>query len=93
MSKITLKNWSTVGGSSNPYLAPELQTLCLRGEVYGHPKHEDGKRIHSSPVVDLDIDNNTARTLNTEYVLDGPDPQWLAWLKEHNYEQYLAKIS
>lgn len=48
-----LENWSVVG-SDNPYLAPELQSPMLKGEVYDHPSHLDGTYVTTSAIVGTD---------------------------------------
>jgi len=57
MKKIyELRNWD-VG-----YNSPNSSTLRLRGEVYGHPKHKDGRFIVTSRIVS--ISNGVFTTLS-----------------------------
>ena len=44
-----IENWAIVG--LNPYAAPEVQSECIVGIIYGHPKHDDGKRVRTSRIV------------------------------------------
>lgn len=47
-----LESWLFLA-SSDPYLAPELNTPKLVGRVYGHPdqaRHPDGKQVQTSAV-------------------------------------------
>lgn len=45
-----LENWSIVVMGTDPYQAPECQTACLHGNVYGHPKFKDGDAINTSAI-------------------------------------------
>lgn len=42
----------------------------LFGEIYGHPNHADGTRVHTSTLVSLD--DKQAKTRNTLYELGVP---------------------
>ncbi len=47
----------------------------LGGKVYGHPnsRHEDGKSIGTTPIVSVDVENRTCKTLSgNEYQLGKP---------------------
>ena len=46
---IKIENWSIV--NKDPYRAPEVQKQYLKGNVYGHPKHEDEKLIITSSLI------------------------------------------
>ncbi len=83
-----LKNWSIVASSDNPYLAPELRSICLQGEVYGHPdtRYPDGKNIVTSKVVKK-IDALTYETNSgTIYTLDTVNPNYKEWCIEYGIE-------
>lgn len=45
---VRIENWSVGCPYTDPYKAPELQTMCLMGNVYGHPRFEDGHFVHTS---------------------------------------------
>lgn len=48
---ITIENWSVVSSPSNtPYTAPECRKSCLHGNVYNHPKFEDGFEVTTSDI-------------------------------------------
>ena len=84
----TLKNWSIVADPNNPYMAPELKTIYLQGEVYDHPnsRHHDGKRIITSKVVKK-IGPLTYETKSgTIYTLDTVAPAYKEWCSENNIE-------
>jgi hypothetical protein len=42
------------------------------GRVYDSPSHSDGKYIHTSRIVELDLKNRTVTTLNSVYELGTP---------------------
>lgn len=46
-----LENWSLVFGELNPYQAPETVRPHLNGEVFGHPRFENGKNVTTSAIV------------------------------------------
>jgi len=56
--------WHT---NATPYTAPECIVRWLSGKVYGHPRFEDGKRVHTSAV--MESKGVFARTLNSTYQL------------------------
>lgn len=60
----TLRNWFHAGGR-------------LHGQVYGHPdpRLPDGEPVTTSRVVEIDEHAGWAKTLNTDYTLEGP-PRW-----------------
>jgi hypothetical protein len=68
---VKLKNWAVVDrGGGLP---------CLKGEVYGHPKHDDGIEIVTSPIVSTS--GRVVTTSNREYELDGPpEPGYIAYM-------------
>ena len=80
-----LENWY-VGNYWDGYQAPELIENQLSGEIYGDEKNrfEDGVRIRTSRLIELDIKNKIAQTLNTKYTLGKPSEDYLKWLKENN---------
>lgn len=77
-----LENWS-VRGDSSPYIPPEQRTLILRGEVYGHPRFEDGEVIWTSPIVN--VDGRIVKTKNSEYELGGVEQDFLRWCSENGH--------
>lgn len=92
---IVLEDWSVVSTNVDPYIAPERIRLRLQGNVYGHPsgRFEDGKGIITSNVVDLDTDNNRAKTYSGNwYKLGNPDKEWLQWLRDNYGNKYLGKF-
>lgn len=61
---IRLKNWS-IFLEDNKYLAPELRSYRLQGNVYGHPKFNDGDPIYTSKIVKI-TDKGTHKEVITQ---------------------------
>jgi hypothetical protein len=81
-----LKKWSTVT-EQNPYRAPEVvPSIKLRGEVYDHPKIEDGTLVETS-LVKNSIGRLVETYSGTVYSLEGePDPNWVKYLDSIGYD-------
>lgn len=79
---IRIENWSVCVNQDNVYVAPETQRKHLEGEVYGHPSFADGQFIKTSSLTVLDMENNCAKTRNTEYTLGKIDPEYQKFLDE-----------
>ncbi len=78
--EVRLENWHVAVRPSDPYTAPELRATCLSGEVYGHPRFEDGDRITTSPV--RSVEGRRAETNNTTYRLGKVSEQYRDWCRE-----------
>ena len=80
-----LENWS-VGNLWDGYQASKINKNQLRGQIYDDEKErwEDGTSIRTSSLVELDINNKVAKTLNTKYILGEPSEDYLKWLEENN---------
>ncbi len=80
----TLHNWSTNLSSADPYKAPEQCSTRLKGNVYGHPKFNDGDLITTSTINKIE-----GRIITTDsgsvYRLGRPSQKWLHWLKQEGY--------
>lgn len=50
---IRIKNWSVFSMNDNGFTAPELISFHLQGDVYGHPRFDDGVPISTSRITDL----------------------------------------
>ena len=91
--QVVLVNWS-IKGDINPYRAPEQFGPRLAGEVVGHPNHDDGHYVTTSPLVwNGSLEGDTAirdqmivETANTLYLLEGVDPKYKAWCDANSYE-------
>lgn len=68
--KIIMKNWS-VCTKGKPYMAPEIWTNYLYGNVYGHPRFKDGDLVSTSSIVDVKDGEGykIVSTRNTDYIL------------------------
>jgi hypothetical protein len=89
-----LINWKFVGRVKDAYTPPELSVLCLEGEVYSHPKKQDGTIVTTSKIMDIDLKERKVTTRNNDYTITGPpDAGWVEWLKETNqWEKYESLI-
>lgn len=84
---VNIENWSIQEKDNNPFMAPELRSKMLCGNVYNHPRIEDGKYVHTSSIqnsADLDLTNGTVKTMNTTYQLGKIDEKYLEYCEEHN---------
>jgi hypothetical protein len=90
---IRIENWRLISHYGVP-AAPETSNYRLEGIVTGHPRKDDGKEVITSPIVDGQWKNGIVYTRSGhEYHLGKPDPQWVAWLREHTYDKSLGWIS
>lgn len=48
-----LKNWSMYTTRTSDFMAPELGIPHLQGDVYGHPRFEDGDSINTSRIIEI----------------------------------------
>ena len=66
MSKPTVRihNWSLIHGSLADW---------LEGEVEDHPRLDEGTFVQTSKLLVLNRESNHAETLNTIYILVGPE--------------------
>lgn len=81
-----LAAWGIAPGPIDPYLPPEVKNLSVQGEVYGHPKFEDGTHITTSRIIDTR--GKLVKTLSgTRYRLVGdPHPDYAAWCQEQGID-------
>lgn len=78
---VRLENWSVCGGG-NPYYPPEATKKYLKGDVYGHPRCEDGKNVTTSHIVNID-GNKVTTSSGTVYELGKPDCEFIKWCVEY----------
>lgn len=75
-----LENWGTIPDpNADPYLAPELRSVLLIGEVYDHPNFRitDGERITTSSISGQGpVDGSCVTAGGTVYELGEPDPAY-----------------
>ena len=80
MKEAIMKNWSVTQDNFDPYTAPELIKYKLQGNVYGHPRFEDGTFVVTSSiqaVMNCGTHKNI-KTRNTDYKIypDDVDPEY-----------------
>ena len=83
-----LENWSLCLYQSSPYEAPELSRTVVAGEIYDdeNGRFEDGEKIRTGTVQELDMDEGILKTNRTTYELGSPDKDWIVWLEEQGYK-------
>ncbi len=87
-----LENWF-FSTQDSPYTPPEYATRSICGEVYGSRTFNDGDRVTTSVVIELDELNKTITTKSgSKYELGKPDSKWVDWVKK-NYPDKLKNIS
>lgn len=75
MKYVQLNNWSVVHNpNASPYDPPEVLTQHLAGEVYGHPRIADYKRVVTSEIVGVTEDNLVTTKSGSKYKLLMVDP-------------------
>ncbi len=82
-----LNDWS-IGVRDNAFTAPELMQKVAAGVVSGHSNLADGKRVTTSYIVSIDLENKTLQTRNTHYTLGRINSKYLAYLKENQPDWY-----
>lgn len=65
-----LENWHVVA-SNDPDASPECQARKLTGEVFGHPRFEDGTQISTSRIEKIDGNRVTTKS-GSVYTLGAP---------------------
>jgi hypothetical protein len=75
-----IEEWS-FGRTGDEYTAPEARAVVLVGRVYGHPRHENGSLIETSPV--HKINGRTVETANTVYRLGAVEAGYAEWAKKN----------
>lgn len=84
-NEIPINNWY-LSGTGGPYTAPELRQIFLVGDAFGHPRHEDGKKVSTTPIVK--VQGKTVHTRSGSiYRLGTIDPGYKAWIDE-NYPDW-----
>jgi len=82
-----LEDWSITHFDNDLYVAPELYSLRLQGVISNDSRgFADGTAIVTSKIIKLDIENKSAETLNTKYILGKIDIKYNEWLKNNNIE-------
>lgn len=91
---MVLKNWS-VTSRNYDYMAPELTSFYLLGNVYGHPRFNDGCPIVTSKIIEI-IDKGDYKEIITEsgsiYELHKEDVNEEAEKQHPNYYERLKLV-
>ena len=82
---VFLDEWSIVYDDRGPYAAPETIIARLSGTASGHPEHEDGRKITSSPIL-RSTWNRRVETANTIYSLGMRHPDYKEWMTKNNID-------
>jgi hypothetical protein len=78
-----LEQWSVVSHPDDTYVAPECREPCLRGIVFDHPTHADGKIVLTTAI--QGGYGQRVFTINHEYELGAPSPRYLRWMEEKGF--------
>jgi hypothetical protein len=70
-----LKNWSLIVRYKDPYSPPEEWTTCLHGNVYEHPRFDDGKEITTSSI-EGKVGDKVKTHSGSLYELQDIDPEY-----------------
>ncbi len=81
-----LENWS-IQVHLGQYKSPkgDGSTMYLCGNIYGHEVITNGRRIKSSKITELDINDRMARTSDAIYRLGRPDKWYVEWLRRNKF--------
>jgi hypothetical protein len=87
-----LENWSIVYTDS-PFTAPELRVGRLEGIIFNDERErenlqgqpfEDGAKVVTSKIQNIDYENGTVQTRNTLYELGEINPDFVIYLREND---------
>jgi len=95
MNTPIIENWSFTVVLPTPYSSPEQGVSKLQGNVYGHPKYEDGHRIQASELIGYDEETDEFICLSRRYKLGQVDVNYEELYpnaKERIIEQLLKKF-
>jgi len=70
-----IENWAILYREQDPYLAPELRTNCVGGNVHDNPKFTNGTYIHTSSI-EGKRGNKIVTHSGSEYELGEPNPEY-----------------
>jgi len=81
-----VENWS-LQVHFGQYKSPKYtgSTIYLCGNIYGHEYISNGKRIKSSKIIELDINDKIIRTTDAIYRLGRPDKWYIEWLIRNSF--------
>lgn len=83
-----LENWSIIRDNNDPYLAPELRTIRLNGEIFDDEKmrFENGTNVSTSKLNEINIKEGYARTSNTTYILGKVSEEFQKFMDDNGYK-------
>lgn len=82
-----IENWCVVGKRESPYHAPEqIVGVRIAGNVFGHPKWEDGHEILTSTV--MHVDGRSVYTRNNKYTLGKVFPAYREWYEKNEHKPF-----
>lgn len=77
-----LENWSLIFTTQNFYLAPEVRSKSIHGEIYDHSYFKNGDKIKTSPITSAKGNKIITQT-GTLYTLGTPSKKYIKWLNEN----------
>lgn len=89
MFTVRLENWSTGYSREDPYCPPEVARLALKGNIYDHPRFDQGCFVKTAPIIDAKgklVTVEGGSFDDHEYyqiILGEIDPEFRKWLAEH----------
>jgi hypothetical protein len=79
---VELEDWAVVPSLKNGKYEELRPGNLLVGRAFGHQRITSGTFIFTSPIVDVDLQNNIAKTNNTSYHLGEASHEYKVWSKE-----------
>lgn len=82
-----IENWSVIQKYIDPYKSPEqLQGASICGNVYGHPKWEDGHHITTSSIIH--VEGRNVFTRNSKYILGSASSDYREWYENNHNKPF-----
>jgi hypothetical protein len=78
-----LENWAVVESANIAGYHVLRAGNLLVGNVFGHPRIEEGTFIFTSPIMRLDAKEKVVETRNTWYRLGQASDEYKVWTEEH----------
>ena len=82
--EIRIEKWSMREEPDDPYMAPEMRSKMLVGNVYGYPGRPEGERVKTSPISEVD-GRLVVTSSGHRYRLGEVDPLYAMWLDANDY--------
>ena len=71
-----IENWAIVTLAAEFHLAPEMQNALLQGQVFGHPRFNDGHVVMTSSIVGKNDKNEILTHSGSVYELGEINPTY-----------------